>query len=100
MQGAQPREPTGGSWAMACFEAMATRRGSGRKGPSGYPGPEMIRGILLLPLDLHDLISLGAAGRDHLDLGTLFLANKGAGQRRGNRNLALLGIGLGLADDL
>ena len=29
----------------------------------------------LLPVDLHDLIGLGAAGRHHLDLGALFLAD-------------------------
>ena len=57
-------------------------------------------GTRLLPLDLHDLIGLGAAGRDHLDLGALLLADQRAGERRGDGNLALLGIRLGLADDL
>src|SRR6202043_2777521 len=54
----------------------------------------------LLPLQLDDFIGLGAAGRDDLDLGAFLLANQRAGERRGDGNLALLGVGLRLADDL
>src|SRR5947208_12415031 len=54
----------------------------------------------LPPLDFLDLVGLGAARRHYLDAGALGLADERAGKRRGNRDLALLGIGLGLADDL
>src|SRR5215831_1120984 len=54
----------------------------------------------LSPLYLHDLISLGAAGRNDLDIGAFPLADQGAGQRRGDRDLACLRVGLGFDYDL
>src|SRR5690349_12778131 len=54
----------------------------------------------LLPLDLLDLVGLGAAGRVHLDGFALLLVDQRARDRRGDRNPPLLGVGLGLADDL
>src|SRR3954471_1353212 len=54
----------------------------------------------LLPLDLGDLVGLGAAGRHHLDGFALLLVDQRARQRRGNRDATLFGVGLGLADDL
>src|SRR6185437_15748295 len=54
----------------------------------------------LLPLHLLDFIALGAAGGDDLDLAALALANQRLGERRGDRDAALLGVGLRLADDL
>src|SRR6516225_2684645 len=54
----------------------------------------------LFPLDLHHFIGLGAARRDHLDLGALLFSNQGARQRRGDGNLALLSVRLWLADEL
>src|SRR5437016_13238584 len=54
----------------------------------------------LPPLNLDHLERLGAAGGDDLDRVALFLSNQGTGERRGDRNALLLGVGLGLADDL
>src|SRR5712691_8336318 len=54
----------------------------------------------LPPLHLLHLIGPRPAGRDHLDIGALGLANERARERRGDRDLALLGVGFGLADDL
>ena len=54
----------------------------------------------LPPLDLLHLVGLGAAGRDDLHAGALGLADERAGQWRGDRDLALLRVGLGFADDL
>src|SRR6202044_4244682 len=54
----------------------------------------------LLPLQLNDFIRLGAARRDDLDLRAFLLADQRPGERRGDRDPALLGVGLGLADDL
>src|SRR6202163_4117580 len=53
-----------------------------------------------LPFQLDDLVGLGAARRDDLDLRAFLLADQRAGERRGDGNPALLGVGLGLADDL
>src|SRR6516162_563427 len=55
---------------------------------------------LLAPLDLGDLVGLGAAGRHDLDGGALLLADQCARERRGDRDLAFLGIGFHLAHDL
>src|SRR6185312_1323186 len=52
------------------------------------------------PLDLQDLVGLDAAGGVHLDHVALFLADHGAGDRRGDRHLAGAHVGLVLADDL
>src|SRR5437016_9722203 len=54
----------------------------------------------LPPLDLLDLVSLGAARRDDLDRGALAFADQRPGERRADRNPPGLGVGLGLADDL
>src|SRR5438105_3880014 len=54
----------------------------------------------LLPLDLGDRVGLGATGRHHLDGLALLLVDQRARQRRGDRDAAFLGVGLGLADDL
>jgi hypothetical protein len=54
----------------------------------------------LLPLDLHHLIGLGAAGRDDLDLRAFLLADQCAGEGGGDGNLAFFGVRFGLADDL
>src|SRR4029078_9357837 len=54
----------------------------------------------LFPLDLNDLVSLGATRRHHFDLDALLLADEGAGERRGDGNLALLGVRLGLTNKL
>src|SRR5258708_17826410 len=62
--------------------------------------PSSVTRSPLFPLQLDDLIGLGAAGGDDLDLGAFLLADQRAGQRRGDGDLALLGVGLGLADDL
>src|SRR5207342_2836627 len=54
----------------------------------------------LLPLDLLDLVSLGAAGRVDLDGFAFLLVDQRARDRGGDRNATLLGVRLGLADDL
>src|SRR5215470_14005350 len=54
----------------------------------------------LTPLDFLDLIGLGAAGRDNFDIRALGLADERTRERRRDRDLALLGVGLGLTDDL
>src|SRR5208282_1974551 len=54
----------------------------------------------LLPLDFDDLIRLGAARRDDLDLDALLLADQRPRERRSNGDLALLGVRFGFADDL
>src|ERR1700733_5855170 len=54
----------------------------------------------LLPLDLDNLVGLGAAGRHHLYLHALLFADQGSSERRGDGDLALFGIGLRLADNL
>src|SRR5215467_6673853 len=54
----------------------------------------------LSPLDLFDLVSLGPAWRHHLDAGALTLADERACERRRDRDLAFLGVGFGLADEL
>src|SRR5581483_7681877 len=54
----------------------------------------------LPPLDLFDFVSLGAAGRDNFDLVAFLLVDQRARERRADRYLARLGVGLGLADDL
>src|ERR1700676_3055969 len=53
-----------------------------------------------LPFQLDDLVGLGAARRDDLDLRAFLLADEGTGERRGDGDLAFLGVGLRLADDL
>src|SRR5262249_49013552 len=50
--------------------------------------------------DLFDLIGFGAAGRNDFHVRTFGLADERARKRRRDRNLALLGVGLGLTDDL
>ena len=52
------------------------------------------------PFDLGDFVGLGAARRHHFDRHALGLSNQGARQRRGDRDAALLGVRLALADDL
>src|SRR6478672_960931 len=54
----------------------------------------------LPPLDFLDFIGLGATGGDDLDIGALGLADERTRERRRDRNLALLGVGFGLADNL
>ena len=54
----------------------------------------------LSPLDLGDLVRLGAAGRHDFHGRALLLADQRAGQRRGDGDAALLGIRLRLTDDL
>src|ERR1700722_14854405 len=54
----------------------------------------------LLPLQLDDLVGLGAAGGPAPDLRAFLLADQRAGERRGDGDPALLGVGLRLADDL
>src|SRR3569623_2675396 len=54
----------------------------------------------LFPVDFGDLVGLGAAGGDDLDRGALLLADQRARERRGDGDAALLGVGLGFADDL
>ena len=53
-----------------------------------------------LERDLEDLVALAAARRVDLDRVALLLADQGAGRGRGDRDLALLHVGLHLADDL
>src|SRR5262249_33810644 len=52
------------------------------------------------PLDLLHGIGLGAPRRVDFHRRALGLANERLGERRGDRDLAFLRIGLGLADDL
>src|SRR3984893_14694733 len=52
------------------------------------------------PLDLGDLIGLGAAGGDDFHGRAFLLADQRARQRRGDGDAALLGVGFRLADDL
>src|SRR5580698_6349404 len=52
------------------------------------------------PLDLGDLVGLGAAGSHDLHRGAFLLADQRARQWRGDGNLALLGVGFDLANDL
>src|SRR4029450_2595356 len=54
----------------------------------------------LPPLDLLHLVGPGAAGGDHLDRIALLLVDESARERRGDRDPALLGVGLRLADEL
>src|ERR1700730_12342334 len=54
----------------------------------------------LAPLDLGDLVGLGAAGRDDFHGSALLLADQRARQRRSDGDAALLGVGFRLADDL
>src|ERR1700716_1801668 len=54
----------------------------------------------LAPLDLGDLVGLGAAGRDDFHGSALFLADQRARQRRRDEDAPLLCIGFRLADDL
>src|ERR1700746_1543506 len=54
----------------------------------------------LAPLDLGDLVGLGAAGRVDLDGRAFLLADQRTRERRGDGDFALLGIGLDLADEL
>src|ERR1700677_4084938 len=88
---ATPHNHSGGSASRPSHRAQNRR-------PRSFSVREVRRGTLL-PLHLHDFIGFGAAGRHHLDLGALLLADKGAGERRGDGNLALLGVRLGFADD-
>ena len=59
-----------------------------------------MRQLRLFPLDLGDLVGLGAARRDDFHRGALLLADQRACERRGDRDAAFLRIGFGLADDL
>src|SRR5215471_3453809 len=54
----------------------------------------------LPPFYLHDLIGPGAAGCDDLNIGAFLLAHQRTGERRGDRDLAGLGVRFRLADDL
>src|SRR6202012_5914345 len=93
--------PQAKCWA-AESERVAPKQKAGR-----FPGlciamQSWQRGLrtALAPLDLGDLVSLGAAGRHDFDRGALFLADQRTRQRRGDGDAALLGVGLRLADDL
>src|SRR5579871_1127377 len=78
-----------------------TRRAWGAPHNRNILRSEVLRGSApLLPLDLGDLVGLGAARRHHLDRVALLLADQRTRQRRGDRDAALLRVGLGLADDL
>src|SRR5215510_10881809 len=57
-----------------------------------------IRCSALAPLDFLDLVGLSPARRHHLDARALALAR--TGERRRDRYLAFLGVGLRLADKL
>ena len=52
------------------------------------------------PLDLGDFVGLGAAGGHDFHRRAFFLADQRARQRRGDRDAALLGVGLRFANDL
>src|SRR5262245_57646523 len=52
------------------------------------------------PLNLHDLVGLGATRRHDFDRRALLLADQRARKRRGDGDAALLGIRFGLPDDL
>src|SRR5215469_12437011 len=78
----------GTSLALGAFDA-AVRGGRGRIGCDRSA-----------PFDLFDLVSLGSARRHHLDARALALADERTGERRRDRYLAFLGVGLGLADKL
>src|SRR3569623_910427 len=58
------------------------------------------RGGKIFPVELSDFICLGAARCDDLDGAALLLAVQRARERRGDRDAALLGVGLGFTDDL
>src|SRR5215472_12315251 len=81
-------------------------RGIGPKNRNGRNSPAITLQSLvhsagvLFPLDLHNFIGLGAARRDHLNLGALLFSNQGARERRGNGNLAFLSVRFRLADEL
>src|SRR6202034_1649089 len=75
-------------------EGIRTKRWERRRGMEDFVGRP------LFPLQLDDLVRLGAAGRDDLDLRAFLLADQRAGERRGDGDPALLGVGLRLADDL
>src|SRR5262245_35664108 len=62
------------------------------------PPPQ--RDCRLFPLDLLDLVTLGAVWLVALDCLALLLVDQRARNRRGDRNASLLGVCLGLADDL
>src|SRR5579859_1036017 len=91
--------------AISWIPAFAGRRGmpgpeKDKGPPSGGPDPARVFGRQLFPLDLDDFIGFRPAGRDDLHLRALFLTDQRAGERRCNGDPALLGVGLGLADDL
>src|SRR5436190_6980028 len=65
--------------------------------PADAPGPTIAR---LAPLDFLDLVGLGPARRHHFDARALALADQRASERRGDGDLAFLGIGLRLAHKL
>ena len=75
----------------------ATKKAGQHVRPFAIPAKNEIRSA---PLDLGDLIGLGAARRHDLDGCALLLANQRARQRRGDGDAALLGVRLDLADDL
>ena len=89
---------------LSHFRAAAVIAHVQKKSP-GMPGDFTVQHqqmwlAVLAPLDLHDLVGLGAAGRDHFDVRALLLAEQRARQRRGDRDAAGLGVGFRLADDL
>src|SRR5450631_4583217 len=66
----------------------------------GNKRPTYLSQWVLAPLDLGDLVGLGAAGRDDFHGSALLLADQRARQRRSDGNAALLGVGFRLANDL
>src|SRR5262245_62841310 len=67
--------------------------------PVGRSPPPQ-RDCRLLPLDLLDRVGLGATRSVDLDVLALLLVDQRTRNRRGDRNASLLGVRLGLADDL
>src|SRR5581483_10011884 len=96
--------PNTATLSPACRSSAAISLRAGR--PSANENGRVVPAVLnsgaarLLPVDLLDLVGLGAAGGIHLDGLALLLVQKGARERRRDRNLAGLGVGLRLADDL
>src|SRR5262245_45406687 len=87
---------SGPSWPATIACRHQIRDGHGRN-KSGHGGVSHHCGALA-PLDLLDLVGLRAARRHHLDARALGLADERARERRGDGDLAFLGVGLRLAD--
>src|SRR6185295_1528370 len=76
------------------------RKIRGKRDPPSRPVIAPMRDPRLSPLNLHHLERFRAAGGDNLDRIPLLLAHQGAGEGRRDGDALLLGVGLGLADDL